>query len=99
MAVCEELHCVFVRQHRYGLFFPPIEVCGANALALVPWHPETGWEDHKDRPLLSTAPHNKVTIIAIRHSGMLLAGIQKSFLDNGRRRYDERDSGHLFLHR
>jgi hypothetical protein len=29
------------------------------------------------------APHNKVTIAKKRHSGMLLAGIHKSFLDTG----------------
>jgi hypothetical protein len=40
-----------------------------------------------------------VTIIASRHSGMLLAGIQKSLLDTGLRRYDEREYGYLFLWR
>jgi len=30
-----------------------------------------------------------VTIIASRHSGVLLAGIQKNSLDTGLRRYDE----------
>jgi len=38
-----------------------------------------------------------VTIIAGRHSGMFLAGIQNNFLDAGLRRYDERGFGHLFL--
>jgi hypothetical protein len=38
---------------------------------------------------LSTAPQNKVTIISKRHSGNLLAGIQKNSLDTGLRRYDE----------
>ncbi len=38
---------------------------------------------------LGTAPHNRVTITANRHSGMFLAGIEKSFLDTGLRRYDE----------
>ncbi len=39
--------------------------------------------------LLSTAPQNKVTIVSKRHSGNLLAGIQKYGLDTGLRRYDE----------
>jgi hypothetical protein len=34
---------------------------------------------------LSTAPHNKATIIASRHSGMFPAGIRKTFLDTGSR--------------
>ena len=38
---------------------------------------------------LSTAPQNKVTIVSKRHSGNLLAGIQKNSLDTGLRRYDE----------
>ena len=38
---------------------------------------------------LSTAPQNKVTIVSKRHSGNLLAGIQKYGLDTGLRRYDE----------
>ena len=38
---------------------------------------------------LSTAPRNEVTIFSKRHSGNLLAGIQKDSLDTGLRRYDE----------
>jgi hypothetical protein len=38
---------------------------------------------------LSTAPQNKVTVVSKRHSGNLLAGIQKNSLDTGLRRYDE----------
>ncbi len=38
---------------------------------------------------LSTAPQNEVTIVSKRHSGNLLAGIQKYGLDTGLRRYDE----------
>jgi hypothetical protein len=38
---------------------------------------------------VSTAPKNKVTIVSKRHSGNLLAGIQKNNLDTGPRRYDE----------
>jgi hypothetical protein len=47
-------------------------------------------KDHR-YPLivLSTAPQNKVTIVSKRHSGNLLAGIQKNSLDAGLRRYDE----------
>jgi hypothetical protein len=41
------------------------------------------------RYLLSTAPQNKVTIVSKRHTGNLLAGIQKNSLDTGLRRYDE----------
>jgi len=37
----------------------------------------------------STRPRNKVTAFSIRHSGNLLAGIQKYSLDTGLRRYDE----------
>jgi hypothetical protein len=40
-------------------------------------------------PALSTPPQNKVTMVSKRHSGKLLAGIQKNSLDTGLRRYDE----------
>ena len=38
---------------------------------------------------LNTAPQNKVRVTPARHSGILLAGIQKDRLDNCLRRYDE----------
>jgi hypothetical protein len=41
------------------------------------------------REALSSAPQNKVTIVSKRHSGNLLAGIQKDSLDIGRHRYEE----------
>ena len=41
-------------------------------------------------------PCNKVTIIANRHSGKLLAGIQKETLDVDFRRYDKRNMGIYF---
>jgi hypothetical protein len=39
--------------------------------------------------LQSLAPLNKVTLVPKRHSGNLLAGIQKNSLDTGLRRYNE----------
>ena len=39
--------------------------------------------------VLSTAPQNKVTIIPVRHSRMLVAGIQKESLDARLRGHDE----------
>ena len=50
------------------------------------WEPALG---RSIRQALSTAPQNRVTIVSKRHSGNLLAGIQKNSLDSGRRRYDE----------
>ena len=38
---------------------------------------------------LGTAPHNRAAIIPKRHSGMLLAGIQGTWLIAGRHRHDE----------
>jgi hypothetical protein len=38
---------------------------------------------------LSNAPLNKVTIVSKRHSGNLLARIQKNSQDTGLRQYDE----------
>ena len=59
----------------------------------IPQSAQRIW-DHRHqwrRDALSTAPQNKVTITASRHSGMLLAGIQKNNLDTALRRYDVRD--------